>query len=129
MAAYDSIDKVGDKGYPYSIIESDGVNTVRLKELFSAIVEDLYQGVSKATVSARFHDTIAHMIFDICRLIARNTGINQVALSGGVFQNRLLSRKVIPLLESAGFSVLVHKQVPCNDGGISLGQAVIANFS
>jgi len=129
MAAYEGIGKAGDKGYPYSIIESDGVNTVRLKELFSAIVEDLYQGVSKATVSARFHDTIAHMIFDICRLIARNTSINQVALSGGVFQNRLLIRKVVPLLESAGFSVLVHKQVPCNDGGISLGQAVIANFS
>ncbi len=129
MAAYDSIDKVGDKGYPYSIIEDDGVNIVQLKELFSAIVEDLYQGVSKATVSAKFHNTVAHMIFDMCRLIAKNTGINQVALSGGVFQNRLLLRKVIPLLESAGFSVLTHKQVPCNDGGISLGQAVIANFS
>ena len=69
------------------------------------------------------------MIFDMCRLIAKQTGINQIALSGGVFQNRLLFRKVVPLLESAGFSVLAHKQVPCNDGGISLGQAVIANFS
>jgi hydrogenase maturation protein HypF len=65
----------------------------------------------------------------MCQLIARKTGINQVALSGGVFQNRLLLRKVVPLLESTGFSVLTHKQVPCNDGGISLGQAVIANFS
>jgi hydrogenase maturation protein HypF len=129
MAAYDSIDKVGDKGYPYSIVESDGVNIVKLTELFSAIVEDLYQCVSKATVSAKFHNTVAHMIFDMCRLIAKKTGINQVALSGGVFQNRLLLRKVVPLLESAGFSVLTHKQVPCNDGGISLGQAVIANFS
>jgi hydrogenase maturation protein HypF len=65
----------------------------------------------------------------MCLLIAKKTGINQVALSGGVFQNRLLLRKVVPLLESAGFSVLTNKQVPCNDGGISLGQAVIANFS
>jgi hydrogenase maturation protein HypF len=129
MAAYDDIDKVGDKGYPYSIIENDGVNVIQLKELFAAIVEDLYQGVSKATISAKFHNTVAHMIFDMCRLIAKNTGINQVALSGGVFQNRLLFRKVVPLLESAGLSVLVHKQVPCNDGGISLGQAVVGNFS
>jgi hydrogenase maturation protein HypF len=128
MAAYDSIDKVGDKGYPYSIIEDDGVNIIRLKELFSAIVGDLYQGVAKAAVSARFHNTVARMIFDMCRLIARKTGINQAALSGGVFQNRLLLRKVIPLLEAAGFYVLTHKQVPCNDGGISLGQAVVANF-
>ena len=129
MAAYDGIDKVGDKGYPYSIIENDGVNIIRLKEMFAAIVDDLYQRVSKATISAKFHNTVVRMILDMCRLIARQTGISQVALSGGVFQNRLLFRKVVPLLESAGFSVLAHKQVPCNDGGISLGQAVIANFS
>jgi hydrogenase maturation protein HypF len=129
MVAYDGIDKVGDRVYPYSIIKEDGVNIVQLKELFSAIIEDLYQRVSKAPISARFHNTVAHMIFDMCRSIAKETGINRVALSGGVFQNRLLLRKVVPLLESTGFSVLTHKQVPCNDGGISLGQAVIANFS
>ncbi len=129
MAAYDDCDKVGNKGYPYSIIESDGVNIIQLKELLSAIVKDLYQSMAKATISARFHNTVARMIVDMCQLIAKETGINQVALSGGVFQNRLLLRKAIPLLESAGFSVLTHKQVPCNDGGISLGQAVIANFT
>jgi hydrogenase maturation protein HypF len=129
MAAYDDCDRVGNKGYPYSILEQDGVNVIQLKELLSAIIEDLYQGVSKATISARFHNTIARMICEMCQLIAKKTGINQVALSGGVFQNRLLLRKAIPLLESAGFSALTHKQVPCNDGGISLGQAAIANFS
>jgi hydrogenase maturation protein HypF len=129
MAAYDALDKVGNKGYPYSVIESDGVNIIQLKELFSAIVEDLYQGTPKATISARFHNTVSQMICEMCQLIAERTGINQIALSGGVFQNRLLLRKVIPLLESASFSVLTHKQVPCNDGGISLGQAIIANFS
>jgi len=69
------------------------------------------------------------MVCEMCQLIAERTGINQVALSGGVFQNRLLLRKVVSSLESANFSVLTHKQVPCNDGGISLGQAVIANLS
>ena len=129
MAAYNGVDKVGDKGYPYSVIEGDGVNTIQLKELLSAIVDDLYKGVSKATISVKFHNTVASMIFDMCRLISKKTGINQIALSGGVFQNRLLFKNVVTLLESAGFSVLVHKQVPCNDGGISLGQSVIANFS
>jgi len=129
MAAYDGTAKAGDISYPYFIVEIDGVNIVKLKELFSAIVEDLYQSASKSLVSAKFHNTVAHIIFDMCLLISKKTGINQVALSGGVFQNRLLFRKVVPMLESAGFSVLVHKQVPCNDGGISLGQAVIANFS
>jgi len=129
MAAYNAFDKVGDKGYPYSIIDNDGVSIIHLKELFSSIVEDLYRGVSKATISARFHNTVAQMICEMCQLIANRTGINQVALSGGVFQNRLLLREVVPLLEAADFAVLIHKQVPCNDGGISLGQAIIANFS
>ncbi len=129
MAAYDDCDKVGNKSYPFSIIENEVVNIVQLKELLSTIVEDLYQGISKATISAKFHNTVAQIICQMCQLIAKKTGINQVALSGGVFQNRLLLRKVAVLLESAGFSVLTHKQVPCNDGGISLGQAVIANFS
>jgi hydrogenase maturation protein HypF len=129
MAAYDGTGKAGDKAYPYSIVENDGVKIIQLKELFSAIIEDLSQSVSKADISIKFHNTVARMIFDMCRFISEKTGINQVALSGGVFQNRLLIRKIVPLLESAGFSVLVHKQVPCNDGGISLGQAVIANFS
>ena len=129
MAAYDDCDKVGNKGYPYSIIEHDGTNIIQLKELLSAIVKDLYQGAPKATISAKFHNTVAQMICEMCQLIAKKAGINQVAFSGGVFQNRLLLGKAAVLLESAGFSVLTHKQVPCNDGGISLGQAVIANFT
>jgi hydrogenase maturation protein HypF len=129
MTAYDAGDEVGNDSYPYSIIEHDGTNIIKLKELLSAIVKDLYRDVSKATISARFHNTVAQIICEMCQLIARKTEINQVALSGGVFQNRLLLRKVVPFLESAGFSVLTHKQVPCNDGGISLGLAVIANFS
>jgi hydrogenase maturation protein HypF len=69
------------------------------------------------------------MINEMCHLIANDTGISQIALSGGVFQNRLLLRKTISLLESSGFQVFTHRQVPCNDGGISLGQAVVANFA
>jgi len=69
------------------------------------------------------------MTDEMCRLIADETGINQVVLSGGVFQNRLLLRKTIKLLENSGFQVFTHRQVPCNDGGISLGQAVVANFA
>jgi hydrogenase maturation protein HypF len=69
------------------------------------------------------------MINEMCHFIADETGVRQVALSGGVFQNRLLSEKTVSLLESSGFQVFTHRQVPCNDGGISLGQAVIANFA
>jgi hydrogenase maturation protein HypF len=69
------------------------------------------------------------MIVDMCRLLAKDTGIKQVALSGGVFQNRLLLRLTTAALQKAGFNVLTHHLVPCNDGGVSLGQAVVANFA
>ncbi|RLC89899.1 MAG: hypothetical protein DRI79_05885, partial [Chloroflexi bacterium] len=65
----------------------------------------------------------------VCERIARETGLRTVALSGGCFQNRLLLALVVPRLRDAGFRVLLHRQVPCNDGGISLGQAVIAHFA
>jgi hydrogenase maturation protein HypF len=68
------------------------------------------------------------MVKELSQIISDKTGITQVVLSGGVFQNRLLLRKAVSLLDANGFKVFTHRQVPCNDGGISLGQAVIANF-
>ena len=116
-------------GYPFHIVEDEDMRIVQLKDLLSAVVEDLRRGVSTGRMSAKFHNTVAQMTGEMCRLIANETGISQVALSGGVFQNRLLFRKTVDLLESGGFQVFTHGQVPCNDGGISLGQAVIANFT
>jgi hydrogenase maturation protein HypF len=138
MAAYSSIIamNVSDKAisyaqerYPYRIVEDEGIRIVRLKDLLSAVIEDFHHGISKERIAIRFHNTIAGMINEMCQLIADESGISQVALSGGVFQNRLLLRKTVSLLESSGLQVFTHRQVPCNDGGISLGQAVIANFS
>ena len=129
MAAYDDNGSIGNKGYRYSITQHNGVDIVHIKELLSAILQDLHRGIPQAAISAKFHNTMAQMTCEMCQSLAEKTKINQVALSGGVFQNRFLSRKVIPLLESAGLSVLIHRQVPCNDGGISLGQATIANFN
>lgn len=129
MIAYDEINQSNRESYPYFIINQDGINIVQLSELFSAIITDLHQGASKAKISARFHSTVAQVVNQTCQLINERTGIKQVVLSGGTFQNRLLLRKAITLLKTSGFSVFTHKQVPCNDGGISLGQAVIANFA
>jgi hydrogenase maturation protein HypF len=117
------------ESYPYRIVEDQGIKIVRLRDLLSAVIEDLHQGISKGRISVKFHNTVAQMINEMCHLIAGESGICQIALSGGVFQNRLLLRKTVSLLESSGFQVFTHRQVPCNDGGISLGQAVIANFA
>lgn len=127
MIAYDAVGET--KAYPFPIIEQNGENILNLRELFSAIISDLKRKNSKANISAKFHNGLSQAILQMCQIISHESGKTQVALSGGVFQNRLLLRKVISNLSSAGFTVLTHSQVPCNDGGISLGQAVIANFT
>jgi hydrogenase maturation protein HypF len=115
--------------YPFAIVEQNGVNIVHLKELFGGVIRDLKSGVSQAIIAAKFHHTMAEMVVQMCRRLAKTSGIKKVALSGGVFQNRLLLRLTAAALEEAGFEVLTHSQVPTNDGGVSLGQAVIAEFA
>jgi len=127
MLAYDAAGETGR--YPFSLIEQSGVSIIQIHDLFTSIINDLRGNTPKAIIAARFHNTVAQMILETCRAISAKTGIKKAALSGGVFQNRLLLRKTIPPLESAGFEVYTHRQVPCNDGGISLGQVVIANFN
>jgi hydrogenase maturation protein HypF len=93
------------------------------------ICGDLSRNEAKGKIAMKFHVSVSEMVRCMCCLVRDKTGIKQVALSGGVFQNRLLARKIESELFTEGFEVLIHRQVPCNDGGISLGQAVIANFS
>jgi len=127
MLAYDEVNETDY--YPFSIIEQDGISIVKLLDLFSALIDDLQSKTTKATMASKFHNTIAQMVIELCQAISAKTNIAQVVLSGGVFQNRLLLRKTVSLLEDKEFTVFTHQQVPCNDGGISLGQAVIANFA
>jgi hydrogenase maturation protein HypF len=77
-------------------------------------------------IAARFHNGLALMVRDVCLRLREETGLDEVALSGGVFQNVTLLGKVVPILREGGFTVYTHHLVPPNDGGISLGQAVVA---
>jgi hydrogenase maturation protein HypF len=99
---------------------------VAAADIVRAAAADLAAGVSPAVIAARFHNGVAAVIEDVCVTLRERGGPSAVALSGGVFQNALLTGRVISRLEDRGFRVLTHRQVPCNDGGISLGQAVIA---
>jgi hydrogenase maturation protein HypF len=117
------------ESYPFSVIEQTDVSIIKIHDLLTAVINDLHAKRTKAIIAARFHNTVARVIMELCQAISAKTGITGVVLSGGVFQNRLLLRKAKTLLESAGLKVYTHRQVPCNDGGISLGQVVIANFS
>jgi len=115
--------------YPFSLAEEDGIKVVQLSAIWKGILEDLRTQLPPGAIALKFHNTIAQITADMCRLIGMETGLDRVALSGGCFQNRLLLTKSRDVLRQAGFEVLTHNQVPCNDGGVSLGQATIANCS
>jgi hydrogenase maturation protein HypF len=99
---------------------------VRGADLIRAVTDDLEAGVDRAVIAGRFHTGVAAATVTVCRILRERHGLQTVALSGGVFQNLLLTAQVADQLTAAGFTVLTHSRVPCNDGGISLGQAAVA---
>ena len=113
------------RAYPCSVEEGEPFRLAGA-DLVRAAVADLSAGVGLALIAARFHNGLAGAVVAGCERVRASSGINQVALSGGVFQNVLLLGRVLDGLEHEGFEVLVHSRVPPNDGGISLGQAVVA---
>jgi hydrogenase maturation protein HypF len=115
--------------YPYVVEQVDAGALIRLQRLIEALQDDLASGVGPGEIGWRFHHTLAAMIASVCQGVAADTGLDTVALSGGCFQNRLLVALAVPRLEQAGLRVLLHRQVPCNDGGVSLGQAALAHFA
>jgi len=115
----------GLAAYPFAI-EAGEPRVIRLGEAWRATVADLRRGADVATIGWRWHRTVAEIALAMCQAMRAETGLTTVALSGGCFQNRLLAALLLPLLEGDGFAVLTHHQVPCNDGGVALGQAVVA---
>ena len=111
--------------YP-AAVGADEFIRVRGSDLIRAAAEDLAAGTARPAVAARFHNGVAAAIVAACRALRDRYGLRTVALSGGVFQNLLLTTMVTSQLRGLGFTVLTHGRVPCNDGGISLGQAVVA---
>ncbi|GAB3330669.1 carbamoyltransferase HypF [Micromonospora halotolerans] len=96
------------------------------RELVRCVVDDLRAKVDPGLIAARFHHGLADAVVRAAGAVRESRGLTTVALSGGVFQNVLLLDRVVCGLEQDGFRVLVHSRVPPNDGGISLGQAVVA---
>ena len=102
---------------------------VRLAPLLAGVLEDLESGCRADHVGDRLHATLAALVADVCRRVRGSTGLEVVALSGGVFQNRLLTDLCDDALRGAGFRVISGRLVPVNDGGISLGQAAVAGYT
>jgi hydrogenase maturation protein HypF len=109
-----------------SLVDDSGLITLRGTDLVRAVLSDLRAGVAPVEIAARFHQAVARMIVATCVELRSRHDLATVALSGGVFQNTLLLDLAVTGLDAAGFTTLTHRQVPPNDGGISLGQVVVA---
>jgi hydrogenase maturation protein HypF len=105
-----------------------GLLQLDFSALFPAILNELEAGVSTAALARRFHATVAQASIEACTRIAGDSGLDRVVLSGGVFQNRLLSEMVYTGLIKQGLQVFTHRLAPPNDGCIALGQAAIAGW-
>ena len=101
---------------------------INIKPLLQAVLKDLADHVGVRVISARFHNTIVQLSLEIATAIRKTYGINQVALSGGVWQNQFLIRKTFRALEKEGFSPCIHRYLPPNDGCVAFGQALITAY-
>ncbi|MDQ3302250.1 MAG: carbamoyltransferase HypF, partial [Actinomycetota bacterium] len=116
-----------NRAYPLLLRPEDDGWIVETREVIGGIVQDLLADRSAAEVSASFHRTMAEVVVAVCEKIREADGVNEVALSGGTFQNMLLLGQTVELLEERGFVVYRHRRVPANDGGLALGQAILAD--
>src|SRR5215204_4079226 len=116
-----------DRGYPFRLRPKDQGWIVETGEIIHEVVEDLLAGRATGEISSRFHRTMAEVVAAGCEKIRGAGGTTAVALSGGSFQNMLLLQQVIKLLEGKGFQLYRHRRVPANDGGLALGQAILAD--
>jgi hydrogenase maturation protein HypF len=115
------LDKSELGAYQFDIQEE----TVDFRPVISSLLADIQSGVPTPILSARFHNGVADMVRNICGRIRHETGLNEIAMSGGVWQNMMLLEHTMRGLHEDGFIVYTHRQIPANDGGISLGQAMI----
>lgn len=98
---------------------------LHFNEAIEQIIQDILAGVPVSTISARFHNGLARGLYQAVKQIHKSTGVNKIVLSGGVWQNITLLERTLTLLNKDDFIVYIHKEVPTNDGGISLGQAMV----
>jgi hydrogenase maturation protein HypF len=124
-----ALEAMADRGieerYDFALEEGEPM-ILDLRPAVAAMVKDLSRGRREGEISAIFHNTLAAAIGETCSKISAADGVNRVCLSGGSFQNLYLLGRAVVELRRRGFGVFLHAQVPANDGGLSLGQAMIA---
>jgi hydrogenase maturation protein HypF len=115
-----------DSVYAFDILEGEPWQ-IDMRPAIEAIVRDVVAARPAGYVSSAFHNTVAAIVVEVCGRLRAHEGIGRVCLSGGTFQNMYLLERAVAGLRAHSFEVFLHAKVPPNDGGIALGQALIAN--
>jgi len=115
-----------EEAYTYSVIKQD-MYIIEPYEIIIEALNDRKKGVSAKIIASKFQNTIVNLTISICLRIRQDSGINEVALSGGVFQNSFLLEKIRYNLKRNKFEVYTNREIPPNDGGVAIGQIIIAN--
>ena len=125
------LEAIADRGAAgaYSFGPPDPFGAIDAGPVIAAVVADVLSGVPAPVVSMRFHRGVAQLVHTVAQLVRAERSLNTVALTGGVFQNMLVLECCFDRLERDGFEVLCHQNVPPNDGGLSLGQALVAGVA
>jgi hydrogenase maturation protein HypF len=110
-----------EDSYPFRV-----GSTIMFNDTFRTLLDDLRRGESAGNISAKFHNTIIRVVESVVEKIHQETGLRKVVLSGGTFQNRYLLERLEPGLKESGFDIYTQNMIPSNDGGIALGQLVVA---
>ncbi|MBD2438595.1 carbamoyltransferase HypF [Nostoc sp. FACHB-110] len=111
--------------YPFNFNFSDNIYCIDSAPMWSALLSDLQQEIPQSVIAAKFHQSLAHITVKMVKLLCQEYQIQQVVLTGGVLQNTILLQLVAQQLQASNINVLTHSLVPTNDGGLSLGQAII----
>jgi hydrogenase maturation protein HypF len=113
----------------YSVLFDPAITSIALDWLIASVVKDVVTGVSPFLVASRFHNAFVGLLVDVIMAMRNLSGVNSVIISGGVWQNITLLQKFLQEMHGRGLKVYTHSLLPPNDGGLALGQAVIAAHS
>jgi hydrogenase maturation protein HypF len=122
-----AMDRSETVGYGFDLLDGEPL-VIDSRPMWEELLRDCERAVSPAVISARFHQGLVAALARAALSLSERTGVKSIALSGGCFMNIFLLTALEDRLTAAGLSVHSHGSVPCNDGGLSLGQAVIADF-
>src|SRR5271166_5806377 len=115
-----------ERAYSFDLIAEGEGWIIDTRKLFEGLLNDMACNVSIGDISRRFHNGLAEVLCEVARRIRNRWGLERVCLSGGTFQNEYLFERLCERLQKNGFQVFTHSEVPAGDGGLSLGQAVVA---